>query len=371
MASMPTPAPEGVERDCAGKPKRAAIRRKLTLFFLLVSVTPTAIVGAISYYGAKAAITRKIADYSQAELTRAVASTQLKLAEFENISMRLFINKEFNATLSAYTKGADPGAKAAYRRTVEGCFNEYMISNQDIFAFMFICGPDSEQSVVIAKDYQADFFGLARDFATHEAYQDIVRAGGGLVWCSPVNLNRSYFAFLGRHIKDMETGEPLGILAIAIDEDRIDRLVNLAIYNRPQIYFGEIENYSLVIDNDGEIVSTPFKEEIGKSIGTIMGDTQPLERLYSPVSVRDYGSEVNQGTYITTVNGKQTLVTYKTISSIIGVGGKSGWHLINLAPTSYLYTEAGALVPIVLGLGLVFGALAVFLSFRVASSIGE
>ncbi|MCL6559871.1 MAG: cache domain-containing protein [Firmicutes bacterium] len=302
-----------------------------------------------------------------AEVTMTVSNTQIKLAEFENISMRLFINKDFNQTLAAYIKCTNPGEKITYRKMIESCFNEYMISNQDIFAFMFICGPDSEQSIVIAKDYQQGLTTLARDFASQKAYQDIVRAGGGLVWCSPVNLDRSHFAFLGRYIKNMETGDPLGIVAIVIDEDRIDRLINLTLYNRPEVYLGEIENYSMVIDNDGEIVSTPFKEEIGKSIGTIMRDTRPLEKIFRPLSERDYGSEVNQGSYITTVNGKQTLVTYKTISSIIGVGGKSGWHLINLAPTSYLYTEVRTLGLLILVLSLVFGGLSVFLSFFVAS----
>lgn len=346
-----------------------SIRNQLICAFLLVSLAPIFIIGFLSYYNSRAAITKKITQYSQAELVQTVANIQSKLAEFENTSVRLFINKEFNSTLSRLTRTDDEIEFSLAKRDMESYFKEYMISNQDIFGFMFICDPDLKRSIIIAKDYYDAFIDLTWDFREHNAYQNIIRAGGGIVWSSAINLNRSHFLLLGRHIKDMATGESLGVLAIIVDEEKIDQLINLNIYNRLYISLAEIESYSLVINNEGEIVSTPFKEDIGKYFSKIIKETKPLDEVFIRVSDRDYGSEINQGSFITEVNHRQTLVTFKTIGSKVGIGGKSGWHLLSLAPTSYLYAEVRSLGLTTLILGLIFALIAVGISFYITSLI--
>ena len=127
---------------------------------------------------------KKITQYSQAELVQTVANIQTKLAEFENISVRLFINKGFNSTLSLLTGAQDENQFLLAKREVEAYFKEYMISNQDIFGFMFICDPDLERSVVITKDYYDDFMALIKNFKEHNGYLNIKAAGGGIVWSS-------------------------------------------------------------------------------------------------------------------------------------------------------------------------------------------
>src|SRR5690554_354603 len=347
------------------------IRNRLIWCFLLVSLTPIFIIGFLSYYYSQAAITRKITQYSQAELMQTVANIQSKLAEFENTSVRLFINKEFNSTLGAMTAARDESQYLLARREIEAHFKEYMISNQDIFGFMFICEPDVERSVIITKDFYEEFIKSTRDFKDHNAYQSITTAGGGIVWSSAIKLNRSHFVLLGRQLKDMATGESLGVLAIIVDEEKLDQLINLNIYNRLYISLAEIESYSLIINNEGEIVSTPFKEDIGNNFSKIIKETKPLDEVFSRVSDRDYGSEINQGSFLTEVNHRQTLVTFKTISSEVGIGGKSGWHLLSLAPTSYLYAEVRTLGLITLGLGMLFAVAAIGVSFYVTAIIDK
>lgn len=176
---------------------------------------------------------------------------------------------------------------------------------------------------------------------------------------------------LGRQIKDMASGESLGVLAIIVDEEKIDQLINLNIYNRLYISLAEIESYSMVINNEGEIVSTPFKEDIGKNFSSIIKETKPLDEIFTFVSDRDYGSEINQGSFITEVNGRQTLVTFKTIGSKVGIGGKSGWHLLSLAPTAYLYADVRKFGVTTLFLGLVCAVIAVLGSLYVSSIINK
>jgi hypothetical protein len=111
-------------------------------------------------------------------------------------------------------------------------------------------------------------------------------------------------------------------------------------YSKVNSSLGNIENYSLIINHEGEIVSTPFKKEIGSNITEMVKNKQPLKGVLGiPPAHRGIGSEITQGSFITRVNGKETLLTYKEIGSKIGVGGSSGWRLLNLTPTSSLYEE--------------------------------
>jgi hypothetical protein len=342
------------------------IQNKIIFFFLLVSLLPICLIGAFSYFCLKANVTQTTAQYSLDMLTQTVANIQLKLAEFENISVRLFINKDFNEALSAYIKSRD-GSTAIRKKNIEDYFNEYMISNKDIYAFMFISDTDVNKSIVIAKDYYQDFIGLTKHFTETSSYQSIMVAGGGIVWSNTIKLKRNHFLVLGRHIKDASNGDPLGILAIVLDEEKIDQLANLTLYNKLNISVGNMERYSFIINNDGEIISSPFKTDIGKNIAILMRDIAPLKPILKYTGDRDYGNEINQGSYITQVNNQPMLVTFKSIGSKIGIGGKSGWHLISVAPTSLLYEGLRIVGFATLLLGIAFGVIAVFISFHVAS----
>ncbi|NLC53694.1 MAG: hypothetical protein GX770_06980 [Firmicutes bacterium] len=353
------------------KETKGLIRNRLICCFLLISLAPIMLIGFLAYNNSRSAIMKKITQYSQAELVQTVANIQSKLAEFENTSVGLFINKGFNSTLAVLTGTQDENQFLHAKREVESYFKEYMISNQDIFGFMFICDPDLERSVVITKDYYDDFMELIKSFKDHNGYRNISAAGGGIVWSSAIKINRSHFVLLGRQLKDIASGESLGVLAIIVDEEKIDQLINLNIYNRLYISLAETESYSLVINNEGEIVSTPFKEDIGKNFSSIIKETKPLDEIFSLVSNRDYGSEINQGSFITEVNDRQTLVTFKTIGSKVGIGGKSGWHLLSLAPTAYLYADVRKFGVTTLFLGVICAVIAVLGSFYVSSLIDK
>ncbi len=347
------------------------IRKRLIFSFMMLSLTPIFMIGFLSYYYCQTAITRKITRYSQAELMQTVANVQTKLAEFENTLVRLFINTEFNSALTALGAANEETQFVAAKKGIEAQFKEYMISNQDIFGFMFMCEPNLDHSVLITKDYYDEFTELVRDFKEQNAYRNIMTAGGGIVWSSALKINRSHFVLLGRQIKETSTGDSLGILGIILDEERIDQLINLNIYTRLYISLAEIGSYSLVINNEGEIVSTPFKEDIGKDFSKIIKETKPLDEIFSLVSNRDYGSEVNQGSFITEVYERPTLVTFKTIGSKVGIGGKSGWHLLSLAPTSFLYADVKRLAYATLGLGLIFAVVSVGISFYLTSLLDK
>lgn len=350
----------------------SAGRLKRTIFIALFTavILPTIIFGLLFYNQFQETLTRKIIQYSLDGLNQTVVNIQLKLAEFEKISVQLFINKGFNTTVINYITSKDTAQLPFKKSQIESYFNEYMISNQDIFAFMFICDRYPERSFVVAKDDHDAFLSLTQHFMETHTYQNIRKAGGGIVWSASIKLGISHYVVLGREIKNMADGEPLGVLAIFVDEEKIDQLSNLNVYKQLNISFSDLENYNLIINNNGEIVSSPFKDDIGKNVSGLMKNTQPLKDIFdNKVSDRDYGNEINQGSFITEINHKQTLVTYKTIGSQSGIGGKSGWHMLNLTPTSPLYDKVNKVSVLMFLVAVLFGIIAIFAANFIAVSI--
>jgi hypothetical protein len=344
---------------------RLSIHTRIIGSFLLVSLAPICLIGTFSYFRCRATIIQKTAGDSLDMLTQTVANLRLKLAEFESVSVRLFINQDFHAALARYINSQD--SPAAGRENIESYFNEYMISNKDIYAFMFIVRADPRRSIVIAKDFSSDFQEFARRFQRTDSYRNMITAGGGIVWSNTINIQRNHFLVLGRYLKDGATGAPLGILAIVADEDRIDQLANLTLYTKLNISLGNMESYSFIINNDGIIVSSPFKKDIGKNVASLLANVKPLQPIMEYAGDRDYGNEINQGGYLTRMNRQPILVTFKSISSKNGIGGKSGWHLIRVAPTSLLYADLQMVGQATLLLAVVFGGIAVWLSFKAAA----
>lgn len=344
--------------------ERISIRKTLFCLLLVLTLTPVLIVGLISHGHFKKAVTDKVARYSLAELAQAANNIQLKLADYEAISLQLFVNNDFITTLENYCDLGNNSRDAA--ETVKACFNEYLKNNADIFGFMFLGDSDQVEPIVITKDIGNDFIDLSRKFKETGACRNIMEADGGIVWSAPLKINRSNYVFLGRLIKRISTGATLGILAIIIDEDKIDPLVNLAFYNELNNSWNGIEHYSLLINSRGEIISSPFKEDIGKKA------TQLINKILAAEGENLTGHEAGkarQGSFITTVNQKQNLVTYKAVGGKIKNAGRNSWYLVNLVSTSFLYKERRAVALITLVLCLIFGALAVWVSLYLTKRV--
>lgn len=339
-----------------------SVRGKFILFFLIFSLTPILIIGVISNNSFKRVVMDKIVRYSLAELGQTAVNLQLKMAEYETISLQLFVNKEFNAILENFVDTENSFSNNAIHKSLETCFNEYMTNNKDLLGFMFLSYLDNERSIVVTKDFQKEFIGFKSGFKGTSAFGNIMKADGGVVWSNAIKVNQNNYVILGRLIKRLSSGKPLGILAIIIDEDKIDQLVNLTIYNDLNNSLNGIENYSLIINHRGEIISSPFKEDIGTSVSQITRNIIPEKSILGN-SIPGRESKTDHGSFIVDVNHKESLVTYKAIGSKIEIGGENGWYLINLAHTSFLYEERQKVAMITLILGVVFGALAVLVSF--------
>lgn len=349
---------------------RIPIRNKLIIFFLLLSLVPILIIGSLSFVSSRKAMVEKIKEYSLKESTQTVGYMQFKLNEFENIAVQLHLNKEFNDAVSNYIINSDSAPHAV--QSITAFYNNYMINYPDIFAFMLVSDSPSPTPVIVCKDYKEELLAFSTQLKTTDFYRSLRTVGGGLAWGPPAKIDGENFLFLARRLTSRETGEQLGVLMLIVDEEKVDYVLNSSIYRDLSLSLDNIPQYSVVIDSQGTIISTPYKPEIGENIAQYLENMEPLTRLLSgEVSDRDYGSEINQGTFITLLQQEPVLITYQSIASKVGIGGKSGWNLLNITLLSYLYAEANTVGYTTLFIGVIFVVLAVYISFLVSSSISK
>lgn len=346
--------------------KRISIRKKLLFYVIFLSITPVLIVGSISGVRFQKAVANKTVRYSLTELTQAAVNIQFKLAEYETVSLQLFVDNEFITALEYLTATGNDSPNFVFRKTVENCFNEYMNNNPDLFGIIFHPVSEKLTPIVVTKESQSDFISLSESFKETSAYNDILKADGGIVWSATIKVNRSNILILGRLLKRISNGEPLGVLALIIEEDKIAQLANRSIYNDFNNSLNGIENYSLIVNSNGEIISSPFKEDIGQSASQLIRDIE-LRNSNSPGLERG----TDQGSFFTTINQQSSLVTYKTVGSKIKNAGKSSWYLVNLTPVSFLYKEWRVVTIAIIVSCVVFGILAAWVSFSVANMIGQ
>jgi len=338
---------------------QARFSPRITLFCLLIvlTLTPLLIVGTISHGHFKEAVTGKVVRYSLAELTQTVNNLQEKLAGYEAVSLQLFVNNDFLTALEKYCDHGNKAREAA--ETVKTCFHEHMKNDPGLFGFIFAGASGQIEPIVVAKDSQENFIALSRKLKETGAGREIMEADGGIVWAAPLKINRGNYLLLGRLMKKISTGAPLGILALVIDEEKIDRLVNLAFYEELNDSWDGIDYYSLIINSRGEIISSPFKEEIGKKVPQIIEGILPANG--GALTGEDAG-QGRQGSFLTTVNREQNLVTYKAVGCKNKTAWRNSWYLVNLVSTSFLYKERRVVAATTLVLSLLFGALALLIS---------
>ena len=190
----------------------------------------------------------------------------MKLADYEAISLQLFVNNNFITALEKYHDRGSNQHVAAER--VKACFNEYMKNKADLFGFMFVSDSEQVEPIVITKEFQKEFIAFCQNLKATSAYRKIMEADGGIVWSAPLKINRDNYVFLGRLFKGFSNGAPLGILAIIIDEEKIDQLANLAFYNELNNSWNGIENIRSSLTGGAKLFLHRSKRILAKSDAT-------------------------------------------------------------------------------------------------------
>jgi two-component system sensor histidine kinase YesM len=330
--------------------RNISISYKLLTYFLIVSLTPVTILGAISFISSRTAINRKVTEYSFRGLEQATMNLQNKINAYRNICLSVVVNREGNNLLKGFIN--NPNSSTSY--ALSEFLKVYLTGDLDIYGCLFIPTGDQKPfyyGALILSGYEYTAVSFLKEIRESPFFAKVLSSGGRMVWSPPLNSDQTtdedgeIYIIAACTVNDLDTGEVLGAFGILTKVERIDKIINLRldISHNPDWH----NNYSLVIDDNKTIIACPLKENIGKSITQIMDQPQLLDSLLTGVKFQD--------SFYTFIDDREYLITGERVEG-------SNWYLLNLASTSFLYKESKMVGLITLFVGVAFTTLAVLIS---------
>ncbi len=328
------------------------IRNQIIFFFLVVSLIPIFIVGVLSYSSSKTAITSKIGEYSQHELSQTAQNLEIKLQSIESISMQLISNNQYNALIKEYCGSINTNLEFEKYQNVYNLLQSMAYSDKNNYIISFMCINQAPKRISSDTSLPDSFFKNPRS----KLFRNILDADGRVVWFQQKMANRTQYIILGRVIKDVVTGERLGILLIFIDEKTISSVVNPDIESNADLKI--LGSYNMIINTRGEIVSSPlYYNDIGKNILKLLRHPGKLRPLLK--------GQKEKSSFTDRINNQEVFLTCRKAMT------DRGWYLISVAKISYLYKETRVLGWKTILIGIVFTLIAIVLSIVVALNISN
>ena len=315
------------------------IKKRLMVFFLLISLVPVSVLGIISYFTFKKAINEKISIYSSELVNQTALNVSIMMDSFETIPVQLGNRQDLHNQISEFIR-----ANSGYDRYVKGkkvtsFFDDVRNEHKSIYSIILLN----------SKDKDLDLFGgglekggFLKDFRESMSYQEALKGDKKLFWHHELRDEKTgaYYITLAKRAYD-QAGKFLGEYVVVIPEAEFEKTINSTLSNTSDVK----RNYAIIVDEKGKIVSSPIKSDINRDIFTMLNDESKLRGMvggFSPkCSVK------------TKFKGKSVL--------IYGVPVKNkNWYVLSIAPTAYLYQSANQVGMVSLMLIVLFGVAAIF-----------
>ncbi|WP_260982196.1 sensor histidine kinase [Paenibacillus sp. 32O-W] len=317
------------------------LKKRLILLFLVVAVTPLALLGAFSYYKSAEAILDQVCRSILENLSQVNHSINYFVKDIEQLSMYIYSNEDIQQVLS---KPGDRSLaeKHSDRKQINAILESFLgFKNWEIS--IYLLGENGDRyftGELLPNSY--------RDYNVHWGlFRKADLANGNVVWDTHYAMKKmddfGVVLSSGRMLKNIETNQPLGFLVIDIMEPALaDK------YNKAQLYpGGEV----FLLDRNGYVVSSlPSKHQVGTKLDQPYID-QVLEgkKGFFRIPPGERG-------------GSSAMVTFDTSEM-------TGFKLVNVVPVSALTKEGSSirnLTLIIIAICILFAFwLAYFLSNNV------
>ena len=320
---------------------KISIRRRLILFFLLLSIIPVVLLGTIAYQYAKNTMTNKITEYSLQSLVQASIPIDLTIQKYEDLSVQLLIDLEYQTLLKDYFQdgtldSAPPQMfedSLAYDANVRG----------------LLVGSVQNTNTYVGAGF-GDLDGSYSRLKETPVYQEALEVPGQVRWGLVDN-----DLVMARVINDLGTGAPLGVFAVIFNGLKLNQMINFgSLTLSDSMSFGN-SPYSILVKAEGGILSSPFTEEMGLTIYDLIEGVAISELIEN---------KSNRGFFSDRLRDNDTLVTYYKMAS-------KDWYLLGLAPYDYLYQEIRAIRALIFGFVMLLILVAVFFSYMVSVGISK
>jgi DNA-binding CsgD family transcriptional regulator len=300
---------------------------------------------ALFIYSQKALIPKKdkISVYSRLEMKQIVANLHVRLSNYENISFQFIANQELNNMLENYANIADPYEVSLISQKFSHFLEGYSFFDQVIHDAVYIdINNPKRKALTMGETVSNEFI---QTFRRSEEYNEIIQAGGKTVWLRPARISsaKDYYLILGRRINHLYSGDALGILLLFLKEKYLDYSINDCLYNDGHSFSGKLKSdYFLLIDGEGTILSTPFKQQI----------TEDVSFALSGLKVSKLNTRVD---FTCQAHDRTVLVINQPVEH-------AGWFLLNVIPVSPTIIGKARLIHFIQALSwLVFISIEIFL----------
>lgn len=298
--------------------KKLSLAKKIGVFFGLV-ILVVLLSYHLLYKQAKLDNSKEIAEYATKQLSQITNNFTVKMRDYENISQQFLTNQDLNRWLTAYIQAQDNYDVALYNMVFSNYLEGHAFVDPYFHDAMFIDEANPKRKTLTMGEALPDAF--VRSFRDTDSFDEIIQADGETIWFSGVQLDDSsnYYLLVGRRIKNLFSGKPLGVLLLVVREKNICTMINDNRYEE-DLQWGENykSDFTLMTDKNGVIIASPFKMNIGNNVKYYLGTSKHPKVISESPENRSYMSMFHK---------QPVLVVEYPI-------GKWGWNLLNVIPVA-------------------------------------
>lgn len=291
----------------------------------------------------------EVTDYCTLVIDQAVEKLKAFLKDYEDATFQFVANQDLNQLLSDYVSTHDPYETAPHNQTFSNFLEGYTFNRPGIYDAVFLDEANRDRKALTMREsFHAAQIRSCRD---SNAYKTIIEADGKAVWVFEENYadTGENYVLVGRRIKHLFTGKPLGVLIILIEANELVRVINDYLHEHFYFSVGTVKtNCTVIVDGNGRIISMPPNENY---LTSPLENAVSIHQLYSSTLTKRA-----EGSFTDVVNQENVFVVFRQIEG-------TDWRIFVPVSLAGLYSEDShanfpGRLPIPLAGGLIAGALA-------------
>lgn len=311
------------------KYKAYSLKAKLLIIFIIISIVPIILTQVVSYKLSQYYLEKKISMFSDINLFYIKTNIETDLNNYKDILFRIASDSDCLDLETIFNDG-DDFEKAASISKIRDSFATYSYSRSEITAITFI--GKNGNNVYYDKGYDGinnRVWDTYNDDTKAQIYSKILKSDVPVILPTTANNfdheSPEYMFHIGLKIKNIRTKQDLGIIIMSFDEKILSDICNV---ERDNFNENKTNMVSLIIDNNGKIISFENK----KYIGTYIKDYSS-KKLSPNESVESLNELVSS---VPSFTSKNISVSSIPISSV-------RWKVINIVNKDNLFYEINIL----------------------------
>ncbi len=319
-----------------------SFRTKIMLIFLAVAIIPSIVAGIISSNGTRSAIINKVGYFSVQKTAQSVNHLDLKLKEYRNANLQLTTDQDLRQALMELVIFEDSQAITDQTSKIDGFFQKYLSQDKTVKHIIFLTNSGANKADVVSGEatpvFSVDQLREAK----------LLQSIDELYWGSATAIGENIKDLVIANVVKNGEGKKIGVLLTVISEEALYDLVNPAQNQK------EINNRYILIDKQGQTLSAPLKNSIGKNIFQTGMKAKKLEGLLSGKKAVNFelGAMDNQA----------VLISYQKLETL-------DWYLVNIEATDTLFQGVRLISILIYITGLIFLGLGIYAVIRVSNQM--